>query len=234
MKVDIIYRCCETDTKGPSRPRYFSKLNCLNNMLDVFKYNDKPNGVEVNIHAIHDGPCGLLYEQLDQCDITIEKINVNSNAKSLELSLGFAAGLYETDIIYFLEDDYLHTEDALSVLLEGFTVAGKVNKSNIVTLYDHPDRYTRSDDIDRGQTHVFLGDTRYWRTSESTTCTWAITQDTFLEEKIYDEAIKFGLNDREFFRSLHRRGIILFTPMHAASTHCHLPFMSPFVDWSKV
>lgn len=231
MRISLIYRCCETDTKGPARPKYFSKLNCLNNMLDVFKYNDKPKEVEVKIHAIHDGPCGPLHEQLEWCDVEIEKINVNSNAQSLELSLGFASGLYETDIIYFLEDDYLHTDNALKVLLEGFTIAGAVNKSNIVTLYDHPDRYTRSDDIDRGQTHLFLGNLKYWRTAESTTCTWAIRQDTFIEEKVYEDAVKYGLNDRELFRSLNKRGIILFTPMLGASTHCHLPFMSPFIDW---
>lgn len=234
MKISIIYRCCEADTKGPARPKYFSKLNCLNNMLDIFMYDNRPKDVEVNIHAIHDGACGLLHEQLEYCDIPIEKINVNDNAKSLELSLGFASGLPKTDIIYFLEDDYLHTYDALKVLIEGFEIAQKVNKSNIISLYDHSDRYTRSDDIDRGQTHLFLGKLKYWRTAESTTCTWAVAQDSFIEDKIYEDAVKYGLNDREFFRYLRSKGTILFTPMIGSSTHCHIPFMSPFVNWDDV
>ena len=231
MKIDIIYRCCETDTRGPARPKYFSKLNCLNNMLDVFKYADRPKGIEVDIIALHDGPIGPLHEQLEYCDVTIEKINVNDNAKSLELSLNLGAGLPETDIIYFLEDDYLHTDDAVSVLVEGFEVSSKVNSSNIITGYDHPDRYTRSDDVDRGQTHLFLGKLRHWRTGESTTCTWATTQKSFLEDKICENALKFGLNDRELFRYLRTQGTILFTPIHCASTHCHEPFLSPFINW---
>lgn len=234
MKITIIYRCCETDTKGPFRPKYFCKTNCLNNMLDIFKYADRPKDVKIDIIALHDGPIGPLHEQLDYCDIPIEKINVNDNAKSLELSLNLGAGLPETDIIYFLEDDYLHTDDAVNVLVEGFEVSSKVNSSNIISLYLHTDRFTRSDDIDYGQTYIFLGKHRYWRTAESTTCTWAVTQKSYLEDGIFESAKLFGLNDRDFFRYIRINGTILFNPMHGASTHCHMPFMSPFIDWNNV
>lgn len=234
LEITVIYRCCEGDTKGAFRPKHFSKINCLNNFLDVFRFNDRPKGISVNIIPVHDGPVGRLYDAFQEYDIPIEKINVNSNAKSLEACLDLASGLPVTDIIYFLEDDYLHTDDAVPVLVEGFRVAEQFNKSNIISPYLHTDRFVRTDDIDRGLTHMFLGNLRYWRTAESTTCTWAIKQDTYLNDNIYQKALKYGLNDREFFRAIRSEGTILFNPLHAASTHCHEPFMSPFVDWSNV
>lgn len=234
MKITVIYRCCEGDTKGAFRPPHFSKINCLNNFLDVFKFNDKPKDVVVDIIAVHDGPVGTLHNMLQELDVVIDKIDVRSNEKSLLHCLNLGASLTNTDIVYFLEDDYLHTATGLAVLLDGFETAEQFNKSNIITCYDHIDRYVRTDDIDRGKTHILLGKSRYWRTAESTTCTWAIRHSTYIKDGVYEKAKKFKLNDRELFRNLHSQGTILFNPLHGASTHCHIPFMSPFVDWSSV
>lgn len=234
MNIDIIYRCCEKDTKTSFRPKRFSKINCLNNFLDVFLFNNKPKGINIRIHVVHDGEKGCLYKFLEDYDLSIHKINYENNAKSLDFCLDFAANIDESsDIIYFLEDDYLHIDQALEVLIEGFNVANTFNKSNVISLYDHMDRLTRNDDIDYGKTNILLGDLRYWRTAESTTCTWAVKRDIYLNS-IYNVAKSFGLNDRELFRELRKQGVILFTPMIGASTHCHEPFMSPFIDWDNV
>lgn len=226
-KIQVVYRCCEEDTKKEFRPPKFSKERCLRNFLDVFRYNPIKD-VEVQINAVHDGPCGILHQTLDFLDIPIEKIDFKNNLQSLEYCLFFAAGAPESDIIYFVEDDYLHTDDALETLLEGFSLT----KDSIISLYDHPDRYTRNDDVDYEKTKIVLGKKKYWRTAESTTCTWAITSKLY--ERVFDVAYEYGLYDRGLFRALALRNIKLHTPMVASSTHCHMPFMSPFVDWSDL
>lgn len=230
MNIDIIYRCCELESgskpKRSCRPYWFSKEKCLNNLLKIF--NNK-----VKIHAIHDGPEGPLLDILKQNNVLINKIYYGDNNQSLMYNLNYAKNLSKTDIIYFVEDDYLHAHDALNVLKEGFDVSDRINEENIITLYDIPDRYTREDDIDYHQTLIKLGETKYWKTAESTTCTWAVKQSLF-NSKIYDIAIKFGLRDRELFRYLRSQNIILFTPMTGSSTHCHNPFLSPFINWETI
>lgn len=232
MKLTVIYRCSEEDSKRQHRPPWFSKWKCLNNFLDIFKYADKILGVNIEIIAVHDGPRGLLHDFLEFNDISIQKINIGSNAGSLDYCLKLATNL-DTDIIYFLEDDYLHVEYSPHILLDGFDVAKTLKKSHIVSLYDHADRYHRVDDIDYGQTNVLLGSWRHWRTAESTTCTWAVSKETYMND-VYDLANKFSLDDRGLFRALRTKDTVLFTPITGASTHCHLPFMSPLVEWSKV
>ena len=231
MRLHIIYRCCELETgnkpKRECRPHWFDKEKLLLNLLEEFKFKQANQICDVEFSAIHDGPIGPLYDILNGYKfINLDKINRNSNEESLLSSLDFAKGIPDTDYIYFVEDDYLHKPGSINALFGGF----KYN--SLITLYDHPDRYTRTDDVDYGRTQLFLDNSNncYWRTGESTTCTWAITQDLYLSH-VAKVALKHKLNDRELFRELYRERIKLISPMRGFSTHCHEPFLSPLVEW---
>lgn len=233
-KLHIIYRCCELETgskpKRDCRPHWFSKEKCLMNLLDEFKFKQANNLCDVRFSAIHDGPVGPLYDILNDYNwINVDKINYSSNEMSLAATLDHAMGIPETDYIYFVEDDYLHKSGAINALLKGFEF------NSLVTLYDHPDRYTRTDDVDYGRTQVFIDNSNncYWRTAESTTCTWAVTQDLFIY-RVHKLANRYLLKDRELFRALYKENTKLLSPMSGFSTHCHEPFLSPFVDWSNI
>jgi hypothetical protein len=120
----------------------------------------------------------------------------------------------------------LHRPNSNSILEEG------LNKFGLITLYDHLDRYTVSDDITKNCESIALTNSCYWRTAESTTCTWACKRETW--EEIKDDAKKFNLNDRGFFRHLIQKNIRLWSPIKAYSTHCMSHLLSPLIDWKKV
>ena len=127
----------------------------------------------------------------DNCDESlIEHIKTNYKFDQLiETKLGNPGSfwkLYEialdaamdNDIFYFIEDDYLHLPTAPSALEEG------LQYFDYVTLYDHPDKYKLYDGpinpyAKRNQyseiTEVVGGATQWWRTSNSTTMTFAVT-----------------------------------------------------------
>ena len=227
MKIDIIYRCCEEDTKLQFRPYWFSKLKSLKNTVNVFQRS--------KIHIIHDGPNGLLWRYINKHSHqfeSINKINLSSNAQSLIYCYDFAEKL-NTDFIYFLEDDYMHTPDAEEVLIDGVLTISSNYQHSVFTLYDHPDRYARADDYDFGRTKLKLSQLRHWRSAESTTCTWGISFKQFV--LIKDNAKYWNIRDREFFRYLYSEGTFdLWQPITGASTHCHKPFLSPLVDWDNI
>lgn len=235
MKTTLIYRCCEADTKQQFRPEGFSKVKCLNNLFNQFVYYNQLDCFR--IIAVHDGPKGDLYEILREKEedgqVTLYKIDHCSNQHSLQCVLDLAQ-FVNTDIIYFVEDDYLHKAGSPQALLEGFLIGRQFMpyKKTVVTLYDHPDRYTRTDDADAFDTKIFLGSQGYWRTAESTTCTWATTAQHY-KDSIYQSAREFLLDDRGFFRRLFLTGHRLIQPMTGYSTHCHLPYLSPYVDWES-
>lgn len=87
----------------------------------------------------------------------------------------------DDDIFYFAEDDYMHLPDAPDAIEEG------LKYFDYVTLYDHPDKYNiglgpKNPYAKRNRyseaTEIVYGDTKIWRTSNSTTMTLALTGKT--------------------------------------------------------
>jgi hypothetical protein len=221
--INIIYRFCNTPcSERHNRPYWFSKINCFESLYQNFVIKD-----EYKIYCIQDGEDDELTYLIKSKDKIERFININykSNAASLDFCLNYADNIKEGDY-YFVEDDFLHRPNSNSILEEG------LNKFGLITLYDHLDRYTVSDDITKNCESIALTNSCYWRTAESTTCTWACKRETW--EEIKDDAKKFNLNDRGFFRHLIQKNIRLWSPIKAYSTHCMSHLLSPLIDWKKV
>lgn len=87
------------------------------------------------------------------------------NAKSFQRVLDMAASLPKDEIIYFVEDDYLHQPIAPKLLEEGVAI------SDYVTLYDHPDKYGEQYDFgEYGRIHRTRSS--HWKTTVSTCLTF--------------------------------------------------------------
>jgi hypothetical protein len=211
-KINIIYRGCNLESPNESlrtgRPKGFDKTDCFYTLHRAIE-----NSTNIGkIFIIIDGDRGYLSDYIESLGYEIIYINVRSNEKSLEYCYDLASSLKDSNNIYFIEDDYWHTEDAIDIINEG------VNDLGLVTGYDHLDRYVRNDDITFGQEKIVLTKSRHWRTAESTTCTWASSREVF--NKISFIAKNELLNDRRFFRNLITNlNIRLFTPIPSVSTH---------------
>lgn len=234
----VIYRCCENENsnlpKRISRPKWFSKRRCLNNAMDVLVKSalyDPLFDLDVTFHAVHDGMPNELYKELAACQngtsVILEKINCQSNGHSYKHCLDLITlKSHNYDYIYMLEDDYLHTDNALPLLIDG------LDKFGLVTGYFHKDRLTRSDDITRGLESFGATRTSHWVTNESTTCTWAASKASL--PKVLSAAYKYNTLDREMWRSLAKEKIRLWVPTPGFSTHLEENLMTPFIDWEEV
>ena len=181
-----------------------------------------------SMHVIYDGERSPLLDYIEGMrvsDCAIYKVN-KGGYESIQDQYELADKL-TGDWIYFCEDDYIHTPDAARVMLEG------ANRFELISLYDHLDRYTRTDDRTTGKETVELTNSCHWRTAESTCHTWACSR-TLWWSVIRPIALKHGPNDRSFFYELIDANIRLWTPIPARSTHCMKGYMSPLVDWKKV
>ncbi len=244
MKIDIIYRCCgkemnEVDLmedyplpvspKRSSRPNWFNKKACYKSVWDMT--NNDPSTFSMHVfYDFTDGTSSLLeyIQSMRVADGAIYKINRGANDDkyySIQHAYDYADKL-TGDWIYFVEDDYLHTPDAARVIVEGTL------RFEMLSLYDHLDRYTRNDDITDRKERVALTSSCHWRTAESTCHTWAISRPIW--DEIKHIARKHGANDRSFFYELIDRDLRLWTPIPARSTHCVKGYMSPLVDWDEV
>jgi hypothetical protein len=221
--INIIYRFCNNPcSERHNRPEWFSKINCFESLYQNFITKDN-----YKLYCIQDGEDGVLTSFI-QTKNKIEKfinINYKSNAASLDFCLNYADNIKDGDF-YFVEDDFLHRANSHIILEEG------LHKFNLISLYDHLDRYTVQDDITKNCESIDISRSSYWRTAESTTCTWACTRQ--LWEQIKNNAKHFNLNDRDFFRSLIQKNIRLWTPIKAYSTHCMNHLLSPLINWKNI
>jgi hypothetical protein len=98
------------------------------------------------------------------------------NAGSLKLALEIALEECEDDeLVYMVEDDYLHLPIAPKLLEEG------IKRAEYVTLYDHPDKYTRY--YDGGETSkVIKTASSHWRYTASTCMTFGTKIKTLRED----------------------------------------------------
>ena len=81
------------------------------------------------------------------------------------------------DLIYFVEDDYLHNSDVFSEMISTYErVSSQINRELILCPADYPYLYTKID-----PTNIFLGSNRHWRKIDETLCTF-LTSKILLEK----------------------------------------------------
>lgn len=178
MEKYLLYRITSKVNQKP-RIGNFSKIECLENLLKVF------SSYKVICVA-------------DNCDLeTIEILKSKNFLKLIITSLGNAGsfryliteaifGLNSDDIVYFVEDDYLHLPGSAKILEEG------LEYFDYVSLYDHPDKYAGyihknifvRDQLLSETTKILKANYSIWRTTNSTTMTFATYVEVMRQDKL--------------------------------------------------
>ena len=216
-----------SNSAGKFRPDWFSYESCFKNLKNVFKDED--------ITVFFDGENPQDY-------LANEKIVKTTGGSETKAFRNLMEHLKEEkfdddEIIYIVEDDYLHREGAPKVLKEVF------EKTNVdyVTLYDHADKYFQNyyEQFAIGFKIILLNtDTSHWRTTPSTTNTFAARYKTLMKDfdthMDYSRIDEKTSRDHEKFHALWQKGRSLISPIPGLSTHVENGLMSPCIDWSRV
>lgn len=219
-----IYRIC--DKRLETNSSTITKMHCLQNFINTL-------GLE-NTTFIADNCTPETIKQLQALGQAVV-ITTLGNAGSLKLAFEMAMELPEEDIVYLIEDDFLHTAGAEELIKEGLT------KADYVSLYDHADKYAPGPNPYVGKlgekTQVFLTNHSHWKLTNSTVQTFATKVKTLKEDK--DIIWKYNFEQEvpdsfHTFIDLGKKGRLLATTIPGRSTHCHSPWESPLINWGKV
>jgi hypothetical protein len=201
----------------------FSHEKCYLNLLETFDFK------RANLTFFFDRAKGPLSEHFLKNEKNVIEIQEGTEAGSFLRLLDHVSRLelHPETVLYFVEDDYLHCPGWLDVLLEGLAIA------DYATLYDHKDKYFLYPDL---TSRIFAGPTCHWRTTPSTTNTFALRFKTLLRDLPIHR--KFSMDraissDHEKFCQLQAEGAMLVSPMPGWSTHAEPEFASPCIDWEK-
>ena len=233
--IEVFYRHCYysklQELPDRTRPEWFNKIKVFEN----FKHTLDPD--LVNYTIIYDEFYGGIERTFLAQEKNVEVINHGSECDSFLSTLDIvqSRNFDDDQIIYFLEDDYLHRPGWCDVLLEGFTI-----DTSYVTLYDF-DYF-----ISKGfLSEIFFTPSTHWRAVPATTNTYACRYKTLLEDldihKKYssEKAIKVedGFHfskDYDKFDELQKNKRYLISSIPGWSTHCDFNHLSPIIDWKQI
>ena len=209
-----------TARPSPNRPDWFDKWKCLKNFTQVFNHRD--------IAIIADGVTDEVWEHLNATYPTLDlhRTDYKCNAGAFLYSVDLALGLLDDTIVYFVEDDYIHHEGSDLILEQGLSICP------YVSLYDHPDKYASPT-----PSRIFMTDDVHWRTTGSTTMTFAtrvgsLRQDKDLFYKWCGGDDKWTHDFQLFTAISETKGLI--TPIPGYATHCDTWVIGHMVDWKDV
>ena len=226
MKINIYYRHAEGCKDGYFRPEGFSFERCLKNFLESID-----GAKDVNLTLVFDGNIenDFIKNYTMYFDNVINTEYRNSLKSFLHL-LDYIENqdMDEHDIIYYVENDYLHVKGWLDKVRALFST---YNGIDYVSLYDHNDKYTEPQYANL-LARLITTHNSHWRNTPSTCGTYMMLRSTW--EKDID-IWKAATGDHETFMKLNNeRQRSLLTPIPGLNTHCMKTLESPTIDWSTI
>jgi len=199
--------------------------NSKDENLNRIKKLIEDNNVEI-IPLIHDNFHKKIKEQKSR--------ETFSNLASLLNSFEIGKSLGE-DLVFFVEDDYLHFEPMLEEMVASYErISSQMNKDIFMCPSDYPYHYMNNE-----KTHILIGNKRHWRTINKTLCTF-MTSKTLLDQ--YWENFKKTCADRndpfeKYINEIYEKEICI-SPLKSLSLHLtninSSYGLAPFIDYKKL
>ena len=139
------------------------------------------------------------------------------------------------DLVFFVEDDYIHFEPMLEEMIASYErISSQIKKDIFMCPTDYPYLY-----MNNSKTNVLIGNKRHWRTVEDTLCTFMTSKE--LLEKYWDNFYKTCLDRHDPFEKYINeiyKDEICISPLKSLSVHftnVNSSYgLSPFIDYQKL
>ena len=225
MKLHIFYRHYNVQgTDNRNRPSWFDYEKCYDNLLSTVNFSKN-----VKINIVYDGKDPNWIEDKDFNKFY--KIQVGEDFKSFQKTCDIVKNdnlIEDDDLIYFLENDYMHVDGWLNKIMELFSTYKGLD---YVSLYDHNDKYLLPM-YDNLVSKIFTSPTHHWRTTPST-CGSFITTKQRLNEDFDILSTMRGDHNKWLWLNQNRNRFV-FTPLPGLSTHCMNGLLSPTIKWEEI
>ena len=139
------------------------------------------------------------------------------------------------DLIFFMEDDYIHFETMLDEMITSYErIASQIKSDIIMCPSDYPYLYMNNE-----KTNILIGSERHWRTIKKTLCTFMTSKS--LLDKYWDNFYKTCLDRHDpfekYINEIYEKEICI-SPMKSLSLHLtninSSYGLAPFIDYKKL
>ena len=139
------------------------------------------------------------------------------------------------DLIYFVEDDYLHFKYCLEEMIGTYKrVASQLNKELFICPADYPFLYMNNE-----KTNILIGNKRHWRTIDKTLCTF-MTSKIILDkywENFYQNCLDRHDPFEKYLNQIYKKEVCI-SPIKSLSIHMtnvnSSYGLSPFINYKSL
>tara|TARA_Y100000591_G_scaffold206687_1_gene178966 strand:- start:695 stop:1663 length:969 start_codon:yes stop_codon:yes gene_type:complete len=139
------------------------------------------------------------------------------------------------DLVYFLEDDYIHFESMLQEMVSSYErIASQLDKDIFMCPSDYPYLYTNNE-----KTNILIGNKRHWRTVNKTLCTFLTSKSLLIQywDKFYKTCLDRNDPFEKYINEIYETEICL-SPIKSLSLHLtnvnSSYGLAPFIDYKKL
>ena len=139
------------------------------------------------------------------------------------------------DLIFFIEDDYIHYETMLEEMISSYErIASQVKKDLIMCPSDYPYLYMNNE-----KTNILIGSKRHWRTINKTLCTFMLSKNLLNKywENLYKTCIDRHDPFEKYINEIYLSEVCI-SPLKSLSLHLtninSSYGLSPFIDYKKI
>ncbi len=237
-------------------PKIEYSLRALNSLIKSVNFcKEKYSNIKYKIIIIDDNSkeenLNKIKKLKDTSDLNIEIVSLNhgkykdiikqqqneqtfSNLASLLQSFEFAKDNGE-DLIFFVEDDYLHFESMMEEMIASYErIASQINRDIFMCPSDYPYLYMNNE-----KTNILIGNKRHWRTINKSLCTFMTTKP--LLDKYWNGFYNTCLDRNDPFEKhlneIYKKEFCI-SPIKSLSLHLtnvnSSYGLSPFINYKKL
>ena len=207
--------------------------------LDVIDDNSKKNNLDQLKEILSEKEINykiINHDNLEHKSEIKEQKSIETYSNLSSLLKCYQLGKNEgEDIIYFVEDDYIHFKSSLEEMVGTYErISSQLNKELFICPADYPFLYTNNE-----KTNLLIGNRRHWRTINRTLCTF-MTSKIFLD-KYWDNFYKTCLdrNDpfEKYLNEIYKKEICI-SPIKSLAIHItninSSYGLSPFINYKSI
>ena len=254
--LNIYFRSCsKVNLWNQNKERIFEAdkdeyaLRSLYSILKSINYSKKNfNEINIKLSIIDDNSSEKFIENMKKLllkfDIDNEIISLQNNEITQDIKDSNFASIKKcfmlakensNDLIYFVEDDYIHDETCILEMIGAYErIATQLNKEILLCPADYPYLYANCE-----PTYIFLGNKKHWRKTEQSLGTFLISKTNL---NIYwKNLLQFASGkDNPAEIALHKiyEKEPCFSPIPSLAIHCaninSIYGVSPNINWQEI
>jgi len=254
--LNVYFRSCsKVNLWNQNKERIFEAdkdeyaLRSLYSILKSINYSKKNfNEINIKLSIIDDNSSDEFIQNmkklLSKFDIDNEIISLQKNDVTQDVKDSNFASIKKCytlakenseDLIYFVEDDYIHDEICILEMIGTYErIATQLNKEILLCPTDYPYLYASCD-----PTYIFLGNKKHWRKTEQSLGTFLISK---INLNIYwKNLLQFASGEDDPAElALHKiyEKEPCFSPIPSLAIHCaninSIYGISPNINWQKI